>query len=499
MFSPILLDGHSLTLAGAEAISSGKKVAISAQSLRAMEESRKQVSLIASGDQPAYGINTGFGYFARKKISSEELKQLQHNIIVSHASGWGEPLSVEETRLAMALRLNVLCKGVTGVRTEVGNALASLINGEIYPLIPEHGSVGASGDLAPLAHLALPLIGLGKVRYKGEVMEAAQALSLAGISPIELQEKEGLGLINGTQIMMSVGVLALNQALRLVQLSDWVAALTFEALEANPSFLDSRIHELRGQEGQKISAYAMRQALKGSFLFESSYQPLKLQDGYSLRCAPQVHGACRDSLLHSRIILERELNAATDNPLICEEQVLSGGNFHGQPIAMALDIAGMALAELGSISERRFEQLINPHLSGLPAFLTAEEGVQSGYMAAQYLSASLVSENRGLAHPASIDSIPGNVGVEDHVSMGPHAARQLRSMGKNLLTILAVEALGACQALDLKKLSPSGEQTLSLYQGLREEVAFLHQDRVIHEDVIAAREFLSRKLPLLPL
>lgn len=488
------IGSKELTIDDFKSLSGGSKIEVAASAKKKILASRKLVDEACKGSKPFYGINTGFGYFANVRISHEKLKVLQSNILKSHASGWGKPLSVGETRAAMCLRLNVLLQGYTGVRMELCDALLNLINAEIYPVIPEYGSVGASGDLAPLAHLALPLIGEGFVNYKGQVVDAKVALKAAKLKPIELAEKEGLSLINGTQIMLSVGGLALAEGLSLMEKADKIAALSYEGLIASIDSLDPKIHKVRNQKGQIFVAQNVLKELKGSYLFDPKTKRLRVQDPYSLRCVPQVHGASRDALEYSRTIVERELNAVTDNPLVfaAEGEIKSGGNFHGQPIAMAFDVACMALAELGNISERRFELLMNPNMSGLNAFLTVEEGVNSGFMAAQYLSASLVNENRLLANPACVDSIPGNVGIEDHVSMGMTSARKLRKIVENLRVILAIEMLGAAQAIDLRHQKALGQGTKKSYAALRKEVTMLDSDRILANDINAAVDVVKR-------
>lgn len=447
------------------------------------------MDVIAEG-KPVYGVNTGFGFFANRSIEKKLLRQLQMNLLKSHAAGHGDPLTIPETRLAMALRLNVLIKGYTGVRYALCETLLAHLHAGVYPVIPEYGSVGASGDLAPLAHLALPLTGHGEVFYQGHRMPAAEALRSAGLQPIELAEKEGLGLVNGTQIMLCVGGLSLSEAIDAVEKADQITALTYEALEASLDPLNPLIHSVRNQAGQIRSAETILSHLKGSSLFDSKRVPHRLQDPYSIRCAPQIHGPTRDALQYTLAVVERELNAATDNPLAFpdEDIILSGGNFHGQALAIAFDLAAMAMAELGNVSERRLELLLNPQMSHLPAFLTPNEGIQSGYMAVQYLSASLVNENKVLASPACTDSIPGNVGIEDHVSMGMTSARKLKRIVKNTSTILAIEMLAAAQAIDLGPKRKLGRGTAKMYRLLRSFVPMLTEDRVVAEDVKKALE-----------
>ncbi len=486
----ITIDGESLALADAAAIAAGAGIVIAPSARKKIEQSRSVVMDVVAAGKPVYGVNTGFGYFANRSIKKEDLRRLQLNLLKSHAAGYGTPLSIPETRLAMALRLNVLVKGYTGVRYELCQALLDLINAEIYPVIPEYGSVGASGDLAPLAHLALPLTGHGEVFYQGKRMPATEALKAAKLKPIQLIEKEGLGLVNGTQIMLCVGGLSLFHALHIVKQADAITALTFEALEASPEPLDPLIHAIRNQPGQIQSAASILAQLTGSSLFDPARPRHRLQDPYSLRCAPQIHGPSRDALHYSSGVIERELNAATDNPLVFtkEHQILSGGNFHGQALALAFDVAAMAVSELANVSERRLELLLNPLMSHLPAFLSPEEGVHSGYMALQYLSASLVNENKVLANPACTDSIPGNVGIEDHVSMGMTSARKLKRIVHNTSVVLAIEMLAAAQAVDLRGTAKLGKGTKKTYKLLRSFVPRLTEDRIVSDDVTKAVE-----------
>lgn len=491
----LILDGQSLSLANVKEIANGIPITIGSSVKKRINAARALVKVLAADPvTPYYGINTGFGYFANIRITDHQLHKLQHNILKSHAAGYGNPLSIEETRLAMALRLNVLIQGYTGVRLDLCNALCALIAADIYPIIPEYGSVGASGDLIPLAHLALPLIGEGSVSYKGKVVSSASALKKAGLKPIELVEKEGLGLINGTQIMLAVGSLAITKALHLQDLADTIAALSFEGCVGHLDPLNPLVHKVRRQPGQIASAKNILHALAGSYLHGATVPRRRVQDPYSLRCAPQVHGASRDALAYVQAVVEAELNAVTDNPLVFVEEnlILSGGNFHGQPIAMAYDVAAIAVAELANISERRQELLLNPHMSGLPGFLATDEGVDSGYMCLQYLSASLVNENKVLSHPASTDSIPGNVGVEDHVSMGMTAARKLRRVVENVTTVLAAEAIAAAEAVDIRKIKKLGKGTKKLYDAIRSVVKPLKGDRIVSEDIKNAAEILRK-------
>lgn len=490
----IELDGRSLTLEALKRIGKGEQVNLNPQALGKVKKTGAFIVEKVKDEEAVYGINTGFGYFARTKIAKEKRLQLQHNLLVSHAAGYGPFLEEKETRAAMALRLNVLMKGLAGVSAELCEKLCQLLNRGIHPCIPEMGSVGASGDLAPLAHLALPLIGEGKVTYRGSVLPAAEALKKEGIAPYVLREKEGLSLINGTQIMLAVGGGALADISHVISVANLITGLTAEAFVSRIGFLHPKLHEERGHSGQIYCAREIQEALEGSFLLTT--EPRFVQDPYSLRCAPQVHGPSKEALDHVLGVVAKELNAATDNPLVFieEEKIVSGGNFHGQPLAMAFDFAAIALAELGNISERRLELLLNPHLSGLSAFLTDEEGIESGYMALQYLSGSCVNENKVLANPACTDSIPGNVGIEDHVSMGMTSARKLKKIADNLATILTAELLAACRAIDLRGLKPLGKKTKKVYEALRSYVPAKQGDRNLSDEVFAGRPLVETYL-----
>jgi len=480
----IIINGESLTLERADAIAYGTAIKLPSSIKQRIDASHNFVRQIAKEKTPVYGINTGFGAFANTNISPNQLRKLQINILRSHASGYGPPLSIPETRLMMALRLNVLVQGYTGVSYELCQALHRLIQADIYPIVPEYGSVGASGDLIPLAHLALPLIGEGLVNFRQAIMPAADALKIAGIKPIILKEKEGLSLINGTQGMLAIGGLALIKARRLYLYADKITALTYEAQKASISPLHPFIHEIRHQTGQINSARQILEELEGSPLLTTE-QHSQIQYPYSLRCAPQIHGASRDAIDYSCGIIEKELNAVTDNPLVfCEiEKILSGGNFHGQPLALAFDFAAMAVSNLANVSDRRLEVLLNPHMSGLPAFLTKHGGINSGYMATQYLSASLVNENKILSNPACTDSIPGNGGIEDFVSMGMTSARKLKTIVDHAKVVLAIELMAAAQAIDLQSFKHLGEGTGKTYRTIRAAVPMLTQDRILSHDI----------------
>jgi histidine ammonia-lyase len=492
----VTLTGEHLSLAEGEIIARGAPVLIESKSLEKVQASRNYIKDLNTINTAVYGVNTGFGFLAQEKIAPNELEELQLNLLKSHAAGYGPPLSIPQTRLAMALRLNVLLKGHSGTSGRLCKKLAEFINKKIHPVIPSYGSVGASGDLAPLAHLALPLTGHGFV-HDGDIQRPAlEVLKEKNITPHTLEIKEGLTLINGTQVMGAIGGLAIAEGFRLLEIADQITALSFEGLGAAPSVLDPKIHLARGQKGQILSASRIRKNLEGSYLYKNNHKPSRVQDPYSLRCAPQVHGSTNDTLFYAVEIIEREFNAATDNPLVfCKDkQILSGGNFHGQPLALIYDFSAIALAEIASISERRLELLLNPHFSHLNAFLSKKPGLHSGYMAAQYLSASLVNENKILSHPASTDSIPGNIGIEDHVSMGMTSARKLVTITEHLKTVLAIELLAAAQAVDLRKSTPLGKGSSKLYKALRKKVPTLEGDRMVSVEIDQARTVLSNLL-----
>lgn len=446
--------------------------------------------LVASG-KPTYGISTGFGDLSRVPISRDMNARLQLNLIRSHAAGVGKPFPREVVRALMLLRLNALCVGYSGIDPEIADLLSQLISLDITPLIPEQGSLGASGDLANLAHMSLVLVGEGQAELEGEIVSGGEALARRGLSPVRLGGKDGLALINGTSAMLGLGVLTLLEAEACAGAANAAAALSFEALRGFRAALDPRIHELRRQPGQKAVAALLTDLLEGSEYTDSRTEDV--QDAYTLRCAPQVHGASLDALAYVRAVLEREINAVTDNPILFPDtgQVISGGNFHGQPLALALDFLGIAVAELADISERRTERMVNPQLSGgLPAFLCQNQGVQSGFMIPQYVAASLVSENKILAHPASVDSIPSSANKEDHVSMGAIAARKARKIVANTARVLAIELLCAAQALDLLEKRELGTGTGEIYREIRRRVPVLTEDRPLSADIEALTGFI---------
>ncbi|MBI6546325.1 MAG: histidine ammonia-lyase [Cyanobacteria bacterium NC_groundwater_1444_Ag_S-0.65um_54_12] len=449
-----------------------------AQSRRFVEE------LIAEG-QAVYGVTTGFGALKDRRIPPHAVADLQQNLIRSHASGVGKPLSREVVRAMLLLRANALAKGASGVRIEIIERLLDLLNCRLHPVIPSQGSVGASGDLAPLAHMALSLVGEGWLEREGELLPAGEALAQANLSPIRLGAKEGLALINGTQLMTAIGCLVLCDAKALAKLADIACAMSLDAcLGSSRPFLPY-FQELRPHPGQLVSARNLLRLLADSEIFASHVDCNRVQDCYSLRCAPQVHGASRDTFSYAHDVLKIEINAVTDNPLIFPErrEVLTGGHFHGQPVALAMDFCKIALAELANISERRIERLVNHHYSnGLPAFLTSDGGLNSGYMLAQYTAAALVSENKVLAHPAAVDSIPTGAGQEDHVSMGTIAARQAQEILSNVQQVLAIELVCGAQGLDFRRPLRPGVGSMAAYEAIREIVPRLGADRPLWED-----------------
>lgn len=478
------IDGSSLTLEQTAQVADGAQVTLASSARPRIERARQFVEDIIARGEVVYGLNTGFGALSDVTIPPEKLRELQLNLVRSHSCGVGEPLPERVVRAMMLLRANVLAKGYSGSRVVVIQTLLRMLNARVHPVIPSRGSVGASGDLAPLAHLALAAIGEGEVVYEGKHLPAAEALQSVGIEPLTLEAKEGLALLNGTQAMTAVGGLALLDAERLADAADVTGAMSLEALRGTPVAFDHKIHSVRPHPGQIKSARRLRELIEGSEIRESHRDHLvdpRVQDAYALRCMPQVHGAVRDSLAHARRILEIELNSATDNPLIFAEagEVLSGGNFHGEPIALTLDYAAVGIADLGTISERRVERLVNPDLSGLPAFLTPEAGMNSGLMIAQIVAASLIAENSVLAHPASVTNLPTSGNKEDHVSMGMTAAIKFAQVVRNVEIILAIELMCAAQGLDfLRPLKPSPKLSVA-HARVRERVPHLERDAAL--------------------
>ncbi|MBI2455453.1 MAG: histidine ammonia-lyase [candidate division NC10 bacterium] len=491
--SPLLLDGERLALAEVERVArQGEAVVLDPAARPKVEAARRVIESALAVGRPIYGVSTGFGPLSDVFVGAASRDALQRNLLRSHAIGIGDPIGEAETRATLLLRANVLAKGYSGVRPEIIDLLCELLNRRVHPIIPERGSVGASGDLAPLAHLALVLISEGEARHRGERLPGAEALRRAGLAPITLKAKEGLALINGTCGMTGIGALAVNRAERLVRLADVAGAMTLEALRGSQVPFDERLQAVRPHPGQATSARNLRSLLQDSEVMLSHKDCGKIQDSYTLRCIPQVHGAVREVLAFAQATVTRELNAATDNPLIFPESgdILSGGNFHGHPVALVLDALAMALAGLCGFSERRIERLVNPQLSDLPPFLVKEGGLHSGFMVAQISAASLVSEAKLLASPASVDSIPTSGSKEDFVSMGWLAALKVAQIVDRLAAILGLEFLCAAQGLDFLRPLKPGRGVLSAYALLRRHVTHLEEDRVLRHD-------LDRVLPLL--
>ena len=491
--TPLLIDGESLDLAALESVArAGRAVCLAASARDAVRASRRVVDEAVARGAVVYGVTTGFGNFADVHIPLDRLRELQLNLLRSHAAGVGAPLEEAETRALMLLRANVLAKGFSGVRLETLDLLIALLNARVHPVVPSQGSVGASGDLAPLAHLALALVGEGECVFEGRRLPGSEALRAIGREPLVLEPKEGLALINGTQLMTAVGGLAVAEAQRLARSADVVGALTLDALEGTDVAFDPRIHAARPHPGQAASARNLRLLLARSAVRESHRDCGRVQDAYSLRCMPQVHGAARDAIGYAARVHQVEMNSATDNPMVFAQtgEILSGGNFHGQPVAIAADLLAIAVADLGSISERRTERLVNPSLSGLPAFLAREGGLHSGLMMAHVTAAALVSENKVLAHPASVDSIPTSAGKEDHVSMGPTAAWKAARVVANTGRVQAVELLAACEAVEFRRPLRSSPPLEAVLARVREEVKAHGQDRVLGPEIEALAHLL---------
>ncbi|MCA9790535.1 MAG: histidine ammonia-lyase [Candidatus Eremiobacteraeota bacterium] len=493
MPTTISIDGRSLDLTRLAAVAAGETVSLAPTVVEQIKASRRVVERVLATERTVYGINTGFGRLSSKRVAPDQLRQLQRNLVRSHSAGVGECLPPDQVRAMIVLRANSLVQGFSGVRLELVEALLAMLNAGITPLVPSRGSVGASGDLAPLAHVALGLMGEGQCHHQGQNLPAAEALARAGLSPVEYEAKEALALINGTQLMTAVGGLALERAGRLLKAADIVGAMSLEALLGTDSVFDPAIHACRPHPGQVQVADNLRRCLSGSELIASHVDCPKVQDPYSLRCIPQVHGASRDGWSWAVSVVEREMNAASDNPVVLPEsdRIMSGGNFHGAPVALALDCAAVALSYLGSMSERRCDKLLNPDESGLPAFLVRDSGLNSGLMLTQYVSAALVNEIKVLSHPASSDSVPTSAGHEDHVSMGPGAAYKLEVVVKNLEQIVANEWLCACQALEFHRPLSFGPATEIGLACLREQVACVTDDRPLAEDLATARELIA--------
>jgi histidine ammonia-lyase len=487
---PLAIDGERLTLDQVLEVARGSRpVQIAAAAQARMQRSRAWVERAVRSHAVVYGVTTGFGAFQHISIPADRIRDLQRNLILSHCAGVGEPLPEEVVRAMLLLRANALAKGYSGVRVSTVDRLLEMLNRGVHPVVPSQGSVGASGDLAPLSHMAAVLIGEGEAIYRGKRMPARKALRAARISPVALEAKEGLALTNGTQAMTAIGVLALADAEQLVDTADVAAAMSLEAVKGKSTPFDPRVHAVRAHPGQAMSARAIRRMIRGSVLVDRVDKDTgsKIQDSYAIRCAPQVHGATRDALRYVRGVLLTEINAATDNPLIFPDDagVLNAGNFHGQPVALAMDFLALATAEIGDISERRTAKLVDRnHSYGLPPFLAHEPGLESGLMIAQYTAAALVSENKVLIHPASGDSIPTSANQEDHVSMGTIAARQALAIVRNVERVCAIEILCASQALEYRHERP-GQGTQRVRDAVRTVVPPLHGDRMVAPDIEA--------------
>ena len=488
--SKVVLDGHDLTLEEFVAIARfNAEIEVSEKVYEKVDKTRDYVKQIINNNDIVYGINTGFGQLSNVAVDIDKSDVLSTNLVLSHAVATGNPYSKQQVRGMMLLLCNNLSHGYSGCRSLLLKMLVQMLNKGVTPVVPEKGSLGASGDLAPLSHIGLVLLGKGKAEYNGKVYEGKLAMDKTGIDTIDLLfNKEGLALTNGTHAMTSIAALNIYDALVIEKLADVAAALSFSALNGQLNAYDEKIHQLRRQDGQAKVARNMLMLTKGSPLVQKA-QGLRVQDAYSLRCIPQVHGAIRDSIDHVKSIVEKELNAVTDNPLIFEEEneIISGGNFHGEPIALAMDYLSIGLSEYASISERRIERMVNPALSnGLTPFLTVDAGINSGYMIVQYSAASMVSENKVLAHPASVDSIPSSGNQEDFVSMGTTAARKCSWIIQNVLSVLAYELLTSCQAIDIRRFYDNEDLSEILdkvYSFIRKDIPFMETDRELRIDI----------------
>jgi histidine ammonia-lyase len=488
----IQLDDHLTLDAFISVVRGHADARLAPAALERVGRSRAFVEQLVARDEAVYGVNTGFGKFQNVRIPTEQLQELQRNLILSHAIGVGAPFPTEVVRGMLLLRAQSLALGYSGVRPEVILLLLDFLNERVHPVVPAQGSVGASGDLAPLAHLALALIGEGEVEYEGRIRPSGEVLHQLGLEPLVLEAKEGLALINGTQAMGSLLALLMADVKVLLATADIAAAMSVEALKGSHAPFDPAVTRIRPYPGAQQVSANLNRLLADSEIRESHADCDKVQDAYSLRAVPQVHGAIRDALRHVQATLDIELNAVTDNPLIFadEERVISGGNFHGEPLALAADYAGIALAEIANISERRVEQMLNPSLSGLPAFLAAQGGLNSGLMISQYTAAALVSENKVLAHPASVDSIPTSANQEDHVSMGTHACRKARDILENVLWVVAIELASAAQALDFNLPLRPGRGVEAVHRRIRAEIPHLERDLYFQPDLTRLRDMV---------
>ena len=488
------LDGNQLTISDVCSVARARKseVSLTPESRAAMEQSRALIDRLAAGDAPIYAVNTGVGLLANVRIPREDLDRLQRNVIRSHATGVGEPLSREVVRGMILIRANVLAKGFSGIRPLVADRLCDLLHHGVTPVVPSQGSVGASGDLAPLAHMALVLIGEGEAEFADAILPGAEGLKRAGLEPIELHPKEGISLINGTQAMLAIGCLELEAARVLTESADVIAALTLDALRGTPRAFDRRIQAARPHPGQAASAALLERLFEGSEIRQSHIGCGRVQDAYSLRCIPQVHGAVRDALAESERVFAIEVNSATDNPLVFGDEILSGGNFHGEPLAFQLDFLAVALTALAGISERRIDRLVNPALNeGLPPFLAGHAGLESGLMMVQVTAAGLVAENRVLAHPASTGSITTSGNKEDFVSMGMTSALKLERIVRNTRSVLAIEALAAARALDLLAPMKTSPELETMRSRIRAVSPPIEADRAFYRDIAALSELIA--------
>jgi len=497
MQKTIFIDGNSLTLEQVEKVAlENYEVKLTDKAIEKINISRNVIDKLLKTDQVIYGVNTGFGYLKNTAISLEEIETLQRNLIISHSTGVGEHLEKKYVRAMLLFRANALSKGFSGIKLETVKMLLDMLNLDILPLIPSKGSVGASGDLAPLSHMVLPMIGEGNVLHKGQIKNALEVLAENNLKPIVLQAKEGLALINGTQMMASLGTLTLLRAKELIEIADCVASMSLEALIACKNAFREELHIIRNHKGQVHVAKNIMNLLKDSKIIDSNCHCNQVQDAYSLRCIPQVHGAIRDTLEYVEKVLSVEINSVTDNPIVLPEteEVISGGNFHGEPLALALDFLAIALSELGNISERRIERLVNPTLNNnLPPFLAKNSGVNSGFMIAQYTAAALVSENKVLSHPASVDSIPTSGNQEDHVSMGSISAKKVCTILENIENILSIELLCSSQGIDFREPLQPSPKLQSIHNLVREKIPSLIEDRNLSEDILKAKNLIQSK------
>jgi histidine ammonia-lyase len=493
MAGAFVLNPGTLTLKDLRAlIEAPCPIMLDPASHRAIDRSAAVVQAVIDRGETAYGINTGFGALARTRIKNDQLTELQRRLVLSHAAGTGDPLPDAVVRAVLILKINGLARGFSGIRRSVIEALVALLNAEVYPRIPAKGSVGASGDLAPLAHMSATLLGIGEVSHKGKVLSAVEGLKIAGLKPIDLAAKEGLALLNGTQVSAALAATGLFAADDLLRAGLIAGAMSTDAALGSDAPFDPRIHAVRGQLGQIDAARALKALMEGSALRASHIDCDRVQDPYSLRCQPQVMGAALDQLRHAANIIERECNAVSDNPLVFADQgdIVSGGNFHAEPVALAADGIALAIAEIGAISERRTALLTDARMSNLPAFLSPDPGLNSGFMIAHVTAAALAAENKLLAHPASVDSLPTSANQEDHVSMATHGARRLHDMADNTAAIVGIELLAAAQGIELRKpiaTSPRLQQVLKL---LREDTAFWDQDRLMAPEIEAAKRLV---------